>query len=150
FKKGKMDNVLKQTLPFKIEIDDIEDFKEGNNVDLWLHVIGVKLGFTASEKHIYGAKLIGGIIELILGLGEKGITIGTMAARSNTSDGIRLMRRAGFTEVPPATPERRTFIINVNESGIPYVMQYKEKLSAWKERDNLSTSNNGTKASKHA
>lgn len=44
-------------------------------------------------------------------------------------DGIRLMRHAGFTEIEPLTPERRTFVIDVEESGISFVMQYKGLLS---------------------
>jgi hypothetical protein len=36
-------------------------------------------------------------------------------------DGVRLMKHIGFTEMIPLTPERRTFSINVKESGIPFV-----------------------------
>src|SRR5947209_20510804 len=48
-------------------------------------------------------------------------------------DGIRLMKGIGFTEIEPLTPERRTFIINIKESGIPFVMKYKERLYMWQE-----------------
>jgi hypothetical protein len=61
----------------------------------------------------------------------RGIPLGTIAARSNTPDGIRLMKGIGFTEIEPLTPERRTFVINIKESGIPFVMKYKEKIRKW-------------------
>jgi hypothetical protein len=64
-------------------------------------------------------------------LGEGGISIGTIGARSNMPDGIRLMKGIGFTEIERLTPERRTFIINIKESGTPFVMTYKEKLHKW-------------------
>ena len=48
-------------------------------------------------------------------------------------NGIRLMKSIGFTEIEPLTPERRAFIINVKESGIPLFLKYKEKLRKWKD-----------------
>jgi hypothetical protein len=33
-------------------------------------------------------------------------------------DGIRLMKHVSFTEISRATPERRTFIINVKECSL--------------------------------
>ncbi len=38
------------------------------------------------------------------------------------------MKGIGFTEITRATPERRTFIINVQEPGIPFIEQYKKAL----------------------
>jgi len=43
-------------------------------------------------------------------------------------DEIRLKRHSGFTEIEPLTPERRTFVINVEKSGIPFAKQYKDVL----------------------
>jgi hypothetical protein len=48
-------------------------------------------------------------------------------------DGIRLMKGIGFAEIEPLTPERRTFVIHMKESGIPFVMKYKEKIRKWQE-----------------
>jgi hypothetical protein len=99
------DKKLSSSLPsLKIEVDDIENFNESKEIDLYLHAISVKPGFSITEKHAYGARLVSGIIELVQDLGKRGIKIGTIAARSNMPDGIRLMRHAGFTEVEPLTP----------------------------------------------
>ncbi len=43
------------------------------------------------------------------------------------------MKGIGFAEIESLTPERRTFIINIKESGIPFVMKYKEKIRKWQE-----------------
>ena len=48
-------------------------------------------------------------------------------------DGIRIMKGIGFTEIEPLTPERRTFIINIKESGIPFVLKYKQALKEYQE-----------------
>lgn len=127
-KPGNLDKALGLTLPVKVEIEDIAEFKYGDHIDLYLTAIGVRPGFSNAEKHAYGAKLLSGLIEVIIDLGQRGVAIDSIAARSYTGDGIRLMRHAGFTEVPSLTPERRTFIIKIEESGIPFVMHYKSAL----------------------
>jgi hypothetical protein len=132
-KPGKLNGILAQTIPVKVSPEDIETFESGKSIDLYLNVIGVKPTFAREEKRSYGARLVSGLIGVIESLGERGIPIGTIAARSNMPDGIRLMRGIGFTEIESLTPERKTFIINVKESGIHFVMNYKEKIRKWQE-----------------
>ncbi len=123
-----LDELLSQTIPIKVSPRNIEKFEHGKNIDIYVNVIGIRPGFTLQEKRAYGSKLISGLIGVIVNLGERGIPIDTIAARSNMPDGIRLMKGIGFTEIEPATPERRTFVINIKESGIPFVLQYKKAL----------------------
>ncbi len=132
-KPGRLEKVLKQTIPVSIEAEDIEEPREGSSIDLYLHAIGIRPGFSTVEKHTYGSRLVAELITQIVELGKQGITIGTIAARSNMPDGIRLMKHAGFTEIEPLTPERRTFVIEVKESGIPFAKQYKDALRQWQE-----------------
>ncbi len=127
-KAGKIDSLLAQTIPVKISPEDIETFEEGKEIDLYINVIGIKPGFSMEERRFYGSRLISGLIGAIVNMGERGILINKIGARSNMPDGIRLMKGIGFTEIEPLTPERRTFIINIKESGIPFVLQYKEAL----------------------
>ncbi len=136
-KIGKTNNLLAQTIPVKISPDDIEVFKEGKDLDIYINVIGVKPGFTREEKRFYGSRLISGLIEIIVSLGGRGISIETIAARSNMPDGIRIMKGIGFTEIEPLTPERRTFTINIKESGIPFVLKYKQALKEYQETHNI-------------
>jgi hypothetical protein len=139
-KPGKLNSILAQTLPVEIAPEDIEVFEEGKNIDLYLSGIGVKPIFSNKEKHFYGSRLISGLIGAITGFAEKGISIGVIAGRSNMPDGTRLMRHAGFTEIEPLTPERKTFIINAKESGNPFIMRYKEKLHRWQEEHKKANS----------
>lgn len=132
-KPGKLNTLLAQTLPVEISPEDIEIFESDKVVDLYISVIGVKSSFSREERHYYGARLISGLIGVIVNLGERGIPLGIIAARSNTPDGIRLMKGIGFAEIEPLTPERRTFVIHIKESGIPFVMKYKEKIRKWQE-----------------
>jgi hypothetical protein len=132
-KPGKMESVLAQTLPVRVSPEDMEVFEAGKNLDIYIGVMVVKPGFNPLVKHTYGSRLIANFIDVIVGCGEKGVSIGTIAARSNTADGIRLMRHAGFTEIKRATPERRTFVINVEQSAIPFIEQYKQAFANWQQ-----------------
>lgn len=136
-KPEKLTDLLKQTIPVKIASDEIEAFSEGNDISIYVNVIGIKPNFTKEEKRFYGSRLIAGLIDVIVGLGEKGINVRYIGARSNMPDGIRLMKNIGFAEIEKLTPERRTFMINIKESGTPFVMQYKDKLQKWQETHNL-------------
>lgn len=127
-KPGKLGGVLAQTLPVRTLPEDMEVFESGKHLDIYIGVMAIKPGLTNAEKRTYGSRLISELAEVIIELGRKGIIIGTVAARSNSADGIRLLKHAGFTEIPRATPERRTFIINVKESGMPFMEQYKKAL----------------------
>jgi len=125
-KPGRLKGVLAQALPLKVPSEDMTTPTGNETIDIYIDVMAVKPGFTQNEKHHYGSRLIAKVAEIVVDYGKNGTTIETIAARSNMPDGIRLLRRIGFTEVQRTTPERRTFIINVKESGIPFIEQYKE------------------------
>jgi len=136
-KHENLNKILRQTLPVKIAKADIETFEAGKILDLYMNVIGIRPGFTKKDEHSYGARLISGLIGTIINLGERGIIIENIAARSNSPQGIKLMKGIGFTEIEALTPERRTFIINIQESGIPFVLHYKKALKEYgKENQN--------------
>lgn len=106
--------------------EEIEEFKPGKPVSIYLMAAGVLPGLSRYEKRSYGARIISGMINAIIDLGRAGVIIETLAARSDTPDGIRIMKK-GFTEVP-STTYARNFIIKVRESGIPFVQEYKQAL----------------------
>src|SRR5947207_8217551 len=117
-KSGVLPHVLAQTLPVKISPDDMEIFSPGAQIDLFLTVMAVKPSVSLLEKRMYGARLVSDLINRVKQWGREGVGIRTIAARSNTPDGLRLLRHIGFTEIIRVTPERRTFVIGVEESGI--------------------------------
>jgi hypothetical protein len=131
-KPGRLDDVLRQEIPVKIAVEDLEDFSTNRTIDVYLHAMGVKPGFSAGEKHAYGARLVSGIMDLLIQWGNQGVQIQTIAARSNMPDGLRLMKHMGFTEIIPYTPDRRTFVIDVQLSAIPFILAYKKALEGAK------------------
>ena len=124
----KIKRLLGDIIAVDITPDDIAGFQTGTHIDMYLMSIGVKPTTTLTEKHEYGSSIIRGLRRLLIEIGKKGVVIDTIAARSNTPDGIRLMRHFGFTEIEPVLPGTRSFIIHVQESGIPHIMEYKQAL----------------------
>jgi hypothetical protein len=127
-KPNKLNNTLAQVRPVRAPIEDIETFDSRKEVSLYIVTIAIRPGFAKADKRFYGSRLVSGLRETIINLGERGISINTIAARSNMPEGIRLMKGIGFTEITPITPERRTFIIEVEKSGIPFLQPYKKAL----------------------
>lgn len=115
--------------------EDIAEPETRDPIHLYILTMVVKTGFSHLEKRTYGAHLISGLMDTIVEFGQDGIDIKTIAARSETPDGIRLMRKMGFTELPP-NGRKRKFIIEVEKSGVPAIMQYKQALQTYKAKNN--------------
>jgi hypothetical protein len=110
----------------EVNAEEIEDFEQGKPAHIYLMAIGVIPGVSHYEKRSYGARLIAGMMKAVIDLGRRGIVIDTFSARSDTPDGIRLLKQ-GFTEIPTTT-YARNFIIEVKESGMPFIQEYKQAL----------------------
>jgi ribosomal protein S18 acetylase RimI-like enzyme len=127
-KEEKIKNILDGTeYSQEVEADEIEEFIPGKPVQIYLMGIGVTPGLSHYEKRSYGARLVAGMMKAIINLGRKGITIEKLYGRSDTPDGIRLLRKMGFTEIPSKT-HMRNFVVNIKESGIPFIQEYKRAL----------------------
>lgn len=110
-----------------LEPDEIEVFKPGVPLHLYGGAIGVLIGLSLAEKRAYGARLVSGLVDVLIDMGRRGIVIETVTARSTKPDGIRLLRNLGFTQIPSST-EKKDFILDVRKSGAREVMQYKRAL----------------------
>jgi hypothetical protein len=118
----------------ELTADDILPFEPGVPVDLYGMAIGVRSGVSLRQKREWGAALLSGVRHLLLELGQRGVILRTIQAHSTKPDGIRLMRHFGFTEMEPKVPGFHDFFIDVDVSGIPFLVEYKEALRAWQEQ----------------
>ena len=114
-----------------ITADDIQELHPDKPAYLYIVSVGVKPGSDLA-KRTRGQTLIRGLIKVLFSLGKRGIPIDLIAGRSETKDGINLMRHMGFTEVE-STTSNRNFIVEVKRSGIPEIVRYKKLLSEWRE-----------------
>ncbi|MBV9690225.1 MAG: hypothetical protein JO202_11015 [Ktedonobacteraceae bacterium] len=119
----------------ELTADDILPYESGVPVDIYGMAIGVRPGFSRGQKRVYGQRLIFGARGVILDLGKRGIPIRHIIAHSFTPEGIRLMRHVGFIETPPKAPGLRDFMVDVESSGIPFIMEYRRELARWREQN---------------
>jgi N-acetylglutamate synthase-like GNAT family acetyltransferase len=110
-----------------ITADDIQPLLPGQPAYLYLASIAVKPSLTDLAKRSRGQVLLRGLYNFLEELGNRGIPIELLAARSETRDGINLLKHLGFTEIESVT-ENRNFIVEVERSGLPIILKYKAAL----------------------
>jgi hypothetical protein len=115
-----------------IDAEDIETYQAGVPVRLYVLSMGTKLGTSRAVKRARGATLIRGLAHFLTSLGKRGVPVELIAGRSDTIDGIRLLRSVGFTEIKP-TGKVRNFVVRVNESGIPLLSGYQASFEAYQK-----------------
>lgn len=134
-REGMLSEVLAQTVPVNISNNDVVSFKPGTVVEFYISVMVAHPNEPTLYKHMWGMRMIRYLMRLIKELGHQGIIIKTIGARSAMPDGIKLLQHIGFTEIKRATPERRTFIIDVEKSGIPLIEEYQQALDEWRTNE---------------
>jgi hypothetical protein len=127
-KAEKIEKILREEeSALDIETREVGTFEPGKPLHLYMASIAIIPGITLTEKRMYAARLLSGLMDVLIDFGKRGIILDTIVARSSTADGIRLLRDMGFTEIPSIT-RRKNFIIEVEKSGIKEIMQYKQAL----------------------
>ncbi len=124
-----------------IRAEDIKDINSEEPIHLYIIAVGVDPRHNINEKHFYGSRLVSGLITLLTQLGEKGVKIETITARSHKPDGIRLLRKMGIPELPTPVPGKRLFKLEVKDTGNPLFTRYKEALREQKEKEEDRNSN---------
>ncbi|MBA2284223.1 MAG: hypothetical protein H0W02_01940 [Ktedonobacteraceae bacterium] len=132
-----IDDLLhKRRLAKDLMTEDILTYVPGETVDLYGMAIGVRPGVSLEQKRKWGELLLLGARRMIVNLGQRGVVIRFLKTHSSTPDGINLMRHIGFTEVVSSIPGMHDFVIDMEQSGLPFVMDYKAALKTWR---NLNT-----------
>lgn len=112
----------------KILLDDIEEYKPGNHVQLYIAEIGTKPSLNSTFRRRCGAKLISRFMDTVVDMGRRGVIIEKITAVGATKSGIKLLQHFGFSEVMFPRPDTRLFVINTQESGAPIMRAYREAL----------------------
>lgn len=110
-----------------VKPEEIEEFKPGSPLHVYLATMRTKLGISKNEKRAYGVRLIGGLITTLIKMIDNGINIDTLYARSETVDGIRLLKHLGFTEISQ-TKDYKNFALKLNNGGMQTLEKYKRAI----------------------
>jgi N-acetylglutamate synthase-like GNAT family acetyltransferase len=119
-----------------ITADDIQPLEPGRPAYLYLASIAVKPSLSDLAKRSRGQTLLRGLVNFLEEMGRRGIPIMLLAARSETRDGITLLKHLGFTEIESATANRN-FIVEVERSGIPVMLKYKAALRQYHDAQRI-------------
>jgi len=110
-----------------VKPEEIEEFKPGSPLHVYLATMRTKLGISKNEKRAYGVRLTGGLITTLIEMIDNGINIDTLYARSETVDGIRLLKHLGFTEISQ-TKDYKNFALKLNNGGMQTLEKYKQAI----------------------
>ena len=117
-----------------LEANDILPYAPGQPVDIYCMAIFLRAGISKAQKGTWGELLLLGTRRVIVDLGRRGIIIRHFQAHSSMPDGINLMRHIGFTETVSSIPGMHDFLIDVEQSGLPFIMDYKKALNNWQQQ----------------
>ena len=99
-----------------VKPEDIEEFAPGKELYVYISTMRTKPGISKTEKRAYGVRLIGGLITTIMEMIKRGVNIKTLYSRSETVDGIRVLKHMGFTEIP-STTYYKNYMLRIEEEG---------------------------------
>jgi hypothetical protein len=131
----KIESILADPIPGStrsLSADDIQPYVPGVPASLYVVTMGVKPGVSAVAKRARGQILIRGLIRFLIDLGHRGIPLQLITARTDSYDGIHLLRHSGFTEIESNT-QSRNFIVEVERSGLYPMMEYKQALNSYRQ-----------------
>jgi hypothetical protein len=122
-----------------ITAEMVDEYVSGVPLDIYIMALATDPNCTTAEKHAYGGHLVLGLFRFLLELASRGIDIRTITSRNymkkgelELKDGLRLLRKMGFTQVRSSVPGMGLFVVNVPESGISLFEKYSSLLENWK------------------
>ncbi len=111
-----------------LQPSDVLPFTSGVPLECWIG-LAVKPGVFKPEN--YGIHLISGMLRKLTELAGNHVTIAKLYAKSETPDGIRLSRHAGFEDITPSPNQMpRQFVLDLETSDSPYAAEYREVLKS--------------------
>ena len=122
-------------MAWKISPDDIEDFTPEKKLELLIIDMITTPIVPPSRRAFYGSRLLSGLIKTLTEMGRNGIEITKIYATSDTTDGIRILKKAGFQVVHESRKGRLSFELDIESSNEKILTEYKDNLAAWKSKN---------------
>lgn len=107
--------------------DDIPLFEAGKHYCLYARSVVVLPSESKIHRRYWAARLISGVIQEIIKMGERGIIIDKIYAQTDTGHVEKLLKRIGFSQLVSPIGSKN-FVLDIDSSGSIYAMQYKKAL----------------------
>ena len=111
-----------------VQLEDMVSIEPGQSFDIHISGIAVKTGISRQQAKYYGMILLTKLFDTLIELGEQGIDIRKIWAKSSTVPGIKLSRDLGFTELGYINNEQIGFVLDLKKSDLPAIKRYREVL----------------------
>jgi hypothetical protein len=111
-----------------ISSEDIEEYKEGNHVQLYIAEIGVKPSLEKFLRRKYGARIISKAIDTIVSLGSRRVIIEDITSVGETKSGIKILQHLGFCEIDFHRTDTRLFKLDIMKSVAPVALSYRKAI----------------------
>lgn len=122
-----------------IDPDNIEQFTPGEPRECLVIDMVTTPNAPPLRRTTYGSKLLRGLMQTLADAGRKGVKIANIYAASDTPQGIRILRNAGFEELYETRSGRFAFKLDVTTSKEKILKEYQNALQEWKASQQTST-----------
>jgi hypothetical protein len=109
-----------------IQLEDMLPIEPGRPLDIHVSGIGIKKGISRHQTKYYGMILLNKLFDTLIDLGQQGVDIHKIWAKSSTVAGIKLCRDLGFTELGYINDEQIGFVLDLEQSGLPAIKHYQK------------------------
>src|SRR5947207_4932592 len=129
-----MDWIEGRSIVWNIDPKNIEPFEPGKPVECLIADMVTSPAVPLTKRTYYGRRLLVGLSRNLREMGKQGIQITKMYAGSGsrTPLGLRIVRRAGFTEISKRGEGKVIFELDVVNSNKKILRAYLEALKQWK------------------
>ena len=117
---------------YQISPNDIEQFIPGKPTECLIMDAVTIPSATPKQRVAYSSHLIASFIDTLNEWGNNGIEITKIHSVGGTPAGQRILRSAGFKEIGQIGPGRTAFELDIVNSDLKILRQYKANLNQWK------------------
>ena len=122
-------------MAWNISPDDIENFTPEKTLELLIIDMVTTPIVPPVRRAFYGSRLLTGLIKALTEMGRSGIEITKIYAISDTAEGIRILKKAGFQIIHESRRGRLSFELDIANSNEKILTEYKDTLAIWKAKN---------------
>lgn len=119
----------------ELNIDDLQVYRPGVPVNVYLQTIGVHKRYQGKEKRALGTYMASGFRDMVNESGRRGIEIQSVYTRSDEVDGINMSYGLGFEKMSPIPGvEKLVFQLDFSRRDKPFLFEYQRALEEYQTR----------------
>jgi hypothetical protein len=129
----------RKIMAWKISINDIEQFEPGKPLEVLIIDMVTTPIVPPKRRSAYASRLLTEVVGVLTEMGKQGVEVSKAYAASDTTDGIRILKHAGFQVTHEVDKGRLAFELDVIHSDAKILREYQNAIHEWK---NKQTNNN--------